>query len=525
MPLGQHLGPDQDMHAAGLNVLQQAREGALAAGAVAVDARDARLRKTFLEGGFDPFSAETQRAQIRLTAVGAALWQGLLEPAVMAAKPAFSGMDDQAGVAIPAGRHPAAIMANQGGSVTPAIDEQQRLLPPGQRGGNASCQLGGHALIQPLGADVQYLEARRRRVAGAVGQFQEGVAAFPDIVQALQRGRRRAQQNGRVPLPGAHHGDIARRVAEALLLLKGTVMFLVQNDQAQGWRGGEDRRAGAEQDGGLAPLHGQPGATSLVMSQPGVGHDQRRRKAGAKAGFQLRGQVDLGEQDHRLLSPRQNGLDQAQINLGLAAAGDPLQEKDAEPAQGREDGGDGGFLMRVQHRPGGGGRGIRPLDGRREGDFPPMGEALADETSGGGGVVMPAASQFGRRQAPRTGRAQPGEQLRLPRRPGGFGGRLRVRGRLDGQESPLRFRCGGFALAQQHGQGRGHGLADRVVIVTAGPGHQPQIGGGEQGRVVEDVEGRAQSLRRDVGVVGHLQQNAYFPPAAKGRFDANAGCQ
>ncbi len=112
-----------------------------------------------------------------------------------------------------------------------------------------------------------------------VGMFTAGLAQ-------IHPGAGRSQQNGHALLPGAHHRDVARRVAEAVLLLKGAVMFLVQNDQAQGWRRCEDRRAGAEQDGGLAPLHGQPGAPSLVVRQPGMRDDQRRREAGAKPRFQ-----------------------------------------------------------------------------------------------------------------------------------------------------------------------------------------------------------------------------------------------
>jgi hypothetical protein len=44
--LSNHLGADQDVHAASLDVLQHARQGALAAGAVAVDARDLQSNPT-----------------------------------------------------------------------------------------------------------------------------------------------------------------------------------------------------------------------------------------------------------------------------------------------------------------------------------------------------------------------------------------------------------------------------------------------------------------------------------------------
>ena len=55
------------------------------------------------------------------------------------------------------------------------------------------------------------------------------------------------------------------------------------------------------------------------------------------AGFQLRRQVDLRDQQQRLLSASQGTLDQPQVDFGLAAAGDPVQQVGMKACAGRAD--------------------------------------------------------------------------------------------------------------------------------------------------------------------------------------------
>jgi hypothetical protein len=72
MPLGQHLGAEQDAVVAALAAAEQAFQLALAAGAVAVDAGQRDARKALAQAVLDALGALAQRAQVRRLAVGAA---------------------------------------------------------------------------------------------------------------------------------------------------------------------------------------------------------------------------------------------------------------------------------------------------------------------------------------------------------------------------------------------------------------------------------------------------------------------
>ena len=58
----------------------------------------------------------------------------------------------------------------------------------------------------------------------------------------------------------------------------------------------------------------------MQADQPGLGKTCR------DARFELRRQVDFGHQQQHLLAGRQRALDQAQVDLGLATAGDTVQQ-------------------------------------------------------------------------------------------------------------------------------------------------------------------------------------------------------
>ena len=58
---------------------------------------------------------------------------------------------------------------------------------------------------------------------------------------------------------------------------------------------------------------------------------------GAKARFELRREADLRNQDQRLQAALQEPGDEVQVDLGLAAAGDAVQQKGLEVAERRGD--------------------------------------------------------------------------------------------------------------------------------------------------------------------------------------------
>jgi hypothetical protein len=96
---------------------------------------------------------------------------------------------------------------------------------------------------------------------------------------------------------------------------------------------------------------GQPVALAGGLGQLAVQADQPgSREAGGDARLELRRQVDLGHQHQRLPALRQHVGDQAQVDLGLAAAGDAEQQEGLEAFAGLAHGGEHGCLLVGERR-------------------------------------------------------------------------------------------------------------------------------------------------------------------------------
>ena len=79
-----------------------------------------------------------------------------------------------------------------------------------------------------------------------------------------------------------------------------------------------------------------PGDQPLMVGEPGVQHRHRRVEALAEPRHQLRRQPDLRHQHQRPPPRGEHALDQPQVDLRLAAAGDAVQHEAAEgPQRGR----------------------------------------------------------------------------------------------------------------------------------------------------------------------------------------------
>ncbi len=104
-------------------------------------------------------------------------------------------------------------------------------------------------------------------------------------------------------------------------------MLLVDDDQAEVADGGEDGRAGADADARLAAAEAAPLVVALAGGEGRVEDREAVAEAGAEAGDRLRRQADLRDEDDRPLAPLQGRLDRGQVDLGLAGAGDAVEEQ------------------------------------------------------------------------------------------------------------------------------------------------------------------------------------------------------
>jgi hypothetical protein len=124
--------------------------------------------------------------------------------------------------------------------------------------------------------------------------------------------------------------QVARRIARAFLLLEARVVLLVDDDQAQPRHRRKDRQPRAQHQVGAAQVRQQPVVQPLRRRQCAVQADQPpTRETGREAGFELRRQVDLGHQHQGLAAVGQRALGGLQVDLGLAAAGDAVQQRGA----------------------------------------------------------------------------------------------------------------------------------------------------------------------------------------------------
>jgi len=112
-------------------------------------------------------------------------------------------------------------------------------------------------------------------------------------------------------------------------------VFLVDDDQPELRHRGEHHRAGTEHDAGAAAEGVAPGDEAFMIRQSRMQHCHWGVESLPKPAQQLGGEADLGHQHERALAGAEHPLDQTQVHLGLAAAGDSVQHECAKAAEGR----------------------------------------------------------------------------------------------------------------------------------------------------------------------------------------------
>ena len=138
------------------------------------------------------------------------------------------------------------------------------------------------------------------------------------------------------PLRAAHR-HVARRVAQALLLLVRGVVLLVDDDDAQVAERHQHREPRAQHDARGAGLRREPRRRRARPRRGGCARRRRARPAKRlrTCVLELRGKPDLGDQQQRLAPRGERAGDGVQVDLGLAAAGDPVQQDGVEACSRR----------------------------------------------------------------------------------------------------------------------------------------------------------------------------------------------
>src|SRR5580704_6108874 len=147
-------------------------------------------------------------------------------------------------------------------------------------------------------------------------------------------------------------------VARRFFLFVAGLLLFVDDDEAEIFERREDGGARADDDASLAVADAPPFAGALDVAERGMKNGDAF-EASAEPGAALttypQSESDFGNENDGGFSAREGFLDGAHVNLGLAAAGDAIEEECAEFAEFEAgfDGVEGGFLAGVEFVGGG----------------------------------------------------------------------------------------------------------------------------------------------------------------------------
>src|ERR1700720_4595085 len=159
-------------------------------------------------------------------------------------------------------------------------------------------------------------------------QLEPEISAAFSLRIAFEGRRGAAEDNGHAAQLRPKNGNISRVIADSVLLFERGIVFLVDDDQSEARQGREHGQTGSDEKLYLSPCRGKPASPALESSEPTV---QRANTKGGQRGrdtlFELRRQIDLRYQQERLPARVDHPCGSGQVNLGLAAPGNSLQQR------------------------------------------------------------------------------------------------------------------------------------------------------------------------------------------------------
>ena len=232
MPLGDHLGTNQNIDLPRHHFIDQPLMGTLAAGGVAIHPRYPRAGEEFGQFLLQSLGAGPLRFDIQTMALGADFGRRFEIITIMTAHLALPLMKGQGDFTVRAVKAAAAIGAEQKGRKAAPVKQQQRLLAQLQRLLKRLNQGIRQGSIGQLLGQIDQLDGRHR--PGVAAFFQCQVADNPLLAAIITAERRRgaAEQHRAALLLAAHQRQIAGVVAKPLPLFVAGLVLFVDDDQA-----------------------------------------------------------------------------------------------------------------------------------------------------------------------------------------------------------------------------------------------------------------------------------------------------
>ena len=199
---------------------------------VAVDAHQRRGGKELRQRRLDAFRALADRRAAPCRSAGSR--RAAPVPRRSDGRQArLAQMHGEPRVAGRAGRDPGAAGAEQRRRVAAAIQEHEHLACGGEVPLDRRERRLRESVARRVQAQVDDADARLAGAARAFRQRELRVTAGRGVGEALERRRRGAEHDRHARALRAHDREVARRIAESVLLLVGGIVLLVHDDEAE----------------------------------------------------------------------------------------------------------------------------------------------------------------------------------------------------------------------------------------------------------------------------------------------------
>ena len=209
--------------------------------------------------------------------------------------------------------HLPAAGAHAHGLIAPPVEQQDRLLAPGQgladapgqRGADAAGVSGGQ-----FGAHIHHFHRGQRLARITPGELIQGIAALQRGLVAFHTGGGRSEQHQSAVVHGPALGHLPGIEAGCAFRPVGVLLLFVQHDEADVFQRREYRTAGAHHDVGPAGLDHLPLQQALGVTESRMLHRYPPAEGLLQAADHLGSQADLRHQHQSSLAQLQRALDQ-----------------------------------------------------------------------------------------------------------------------------------------------------------------------------------------------------------------------
>ena len=333
MAFGDHLGPDQDVHLAARQTVQDAAMGSTGPSRVSIHALHGRFGEKPLYRLLDALRPRPRAVQADPCAAWTRFWSRGSMAAVVTAEAGGLKVEGERDGAVGTLGHVATVPAKKGGGEPTAVEEEKALFLPFQAFLKGFLEgFREDALRRCLPSHVHDGDRGEGALLHSFGHGEVVILSLSPVPVTFEGRGGRAQDHRRPRKPPPDEGHVTGMVTGTFFLLIGGLVLLVDDDESQSGHRGEDGRAGAHDDGDLPGGRTPPSPVALRVAEVAVEFNDLLAEALPKPSEELRCEGNLGDEDNGPFPVCQDLLDGAKVELGLSAGGHPVEQEGLKPS-------------------------------------------------------------------------------------------------------------------------------------------------------------------------------------------------